>query len=90
MHGDSLFIHLLVNNAVDGKMIGDAKIELDELIDINLADLAKEYCVCLNRSHLLEDMARQATAGGKSKETVQQEMSMYTQYSGIIRFQTLF
>ena len=36
-----------------GQEIGDAKIELDELIDINLADLAKEYCVCLTRSHVL-------------------------------------
>jgi hypothetical protein len=51
---DKYFIHFIVRNNVDGKEIGDSKIELDELIDINLRDLAKEYCVCLNRSHILE------------------------------------
>jgi hypothetical protein len=41
---------------VDGQQIGDAKIELDELIDVNLADLAKEFSVPLNRSHILEEI----------------------------------
>ena len=96
------FLHFLVSNAAKNppEEIGDAKIELDELIDINLADLAKEYCVCLNRSHVLAEITKgqienaEAEAnqkgakkqGGKTKESVQQEMSMYTQYSGIIRF----
>lgn len=53
---DKQFLHFLVRNAVDGQEIGDAKIELDELIDINLADLAKEYCVALNRSHVLAEI----------------------------------
>jgi hypothetical protein len=51
---DKQFIHIIVKNKIDGSEIGDAKIELDELIDTNLSDLAKEYCVCLNRSHILE------------------------------------
>ena len=87
-------LHFLVRNGTDGPEIGDAKIELDELIDINLADLAKEYCVCLNRSHVLAQRqaelekaeAEANKKGAKTKESIQQEMSMYTQYSGIIRF----
>jgi len=33
---DKIFIHFIVRNNVDKQEIGDAKIELDELIDINL------------------------------------------------------
>jgi hypothetical protein len=87
---DKQFIHIIVKNKIDGSEIGDAKIELDELIDTNLSDLAKEYCVCLNRSHILEQIALKALASGKNKDTVMKQMSMFTQYSGIIRFQTLF
>ena len=43
---------------------------MDELIDVNLADLAKEYCVCLNRSHILEQITQKAIASGKNKESV--------------------
>ena len=67
---DKQFIHIVVNNKIDGQQIGDAKIELDELIDVNLADLAKEYCVCLNRSHILEQITQKAIASGKNKDSV--------------------
>ena len=49
-----MFLHFIVKKEQNGQEIGAAKIELDQLIDINLNDLAKEYCVCLNRSHILE------------------------------------
>ena len=96
------FIHIIVKNSIDGTEIGDAKIELDELIDVNLNDLAKEYCVCLNRSHILDEILKSkgglatptpnkngnATPAGKGDE--KDQINMYSQYSGIIRFQTLF
>jgi hypothetical protein len=49
-------LHLIVKNEANGFELGAAKIEIDELIDVNLNDLAKEYCVCLNRSHIVDEM----------------------------------
>mmetsp|Transcript_5079 Transcript_5079/g.7688 ORF Transcript_5079/g.7688 Transcript_5079/m.7688 type:complete len:175 (+) Transcript_5079:2298-2822(+) len=63
-------IHLTVRNAANGQEIGDSKIEVDELIDPRLQDLAKEYSVCLNRSHLLLDKQNELIEGGKKKEEV--------------------
>lgn len=53
MEEDKLYIHIIVRNAKDNEEIGEAKIELDELIDTSLQDIAKEFCICLNRSHLI-------------------------------------
>lgn len=50
---EKLYVHIIVRNAIDDEEIGESKIELDELIDTNLQDLAKEFCVCINRSHLI-------------------------------------
>ncbi len=47
-------LHLVVLNGIDGQQIGDARVQIDELIDIKFKDLAKEYCVPLNRHHLLK------------------------------------
>lgn len=71
---------------MNGQEIGAAKIELDELIDVNLNDLAKEYCVCLNRSHILEEMLDKQTKTGTENEKALKQLSMFTLYSGIIRF----
>ena len=65
---DKLFIHILVTNALDGQEIGESKIELDELIDPNLADLAKEFCVCLNRSHLIDSITQKKIIGKSTAE----------------------
>lgn len=65
---EKLFIHILVTNALDGQEIGESKIELDELIDPNLADLAKEFCVCLNRSHLIDSMTKKRISGKSAAE----------------------
>ena len=35
---------------------------------MNLNDLAKEYCVCLNRSHILEAMTQKLISQGIDKE----------------------
>ena len=79
-------MHFIVRNEVNGQEIGAAKIELDELIDVNLNDLAKEYCVCLNRSHILEEMLDKQTKTGTENEKALKQLSMFTLYSGIIRF----
>ena len=52
-----LVLRIVVKNARGEKdnEIGDARIELDDLIDVNLRDLAKEYVAPLNRSYLLKD-----------------------------------
>jgi len=86
------FVHFIVRNAVDDTEIGEAKIELDELIDPNLNDLAKEYCVCLNRSHILDKIIedRVHKEGEKKREKIMKEIGGYSKFSGIIRFQTLF
>ena len=65
---DKIFIRFGVVNAFDGAEIGEAKLELDELIDPNLKDLAKEYCVALNRSHLLEDLLAEKQRKVQTKE----------------------
>lgn len=81
-----------MRNAADGSEIGEARIELDELIDTNLRDLAKEYCVCINRTKVLHETKekRIAAEGEQKKEKIILEMGKYTEYSGIIRFLTLF
>ena len=53
---EKIFMHIIVKNAVNDTEIGEAKIELDELIDTQLQDLAQEYCVCLNRTDILNEM----------------------------------
>jgi hypothetical protein len=56
------FIHILVRdyNKRDkdpkGQELGSAKIVIDELIDTKLSDLAKQFCVCLERTHILSKM----------------------------------
>ena len=89
---EKLYVHIIVRNAIDDEEIGESKIELDELIDTNLQDLAKEFCVCINRSHLIKQMLEMKTKGlnEQDKQKVTQEIGLYTDYSGIIRFQTLF
>lgn len=84
------FLHFIVKSETTGQEIGAAKIELDQLIDVNLNDLAKEYCVCLNRSHIIEEMMKKLISQGVEKEKAEKQLSMFTLYSGIIRFQTLF
>lgn len=87
---------MIVRNAVDNQEIGESRIELDELIDTNLRDLAKEYCVCLNRSHILEAIYKSRTeksgkgSSKEEKEKIHKEMSMFSKFSGMVRFQTLF
>lgn len=84
------YIHILVrdNNQPQpqdgnkGLELGSAKIVIDELIDTNLNDLAKQFCVCLNRSHILKKMLD----SGKYPKNIE----MFTQFSGIVKFQTLF
>lgn len=86
---DKIFIRFGVVNAYDGMEIGEAKLELDELIDPNLKDLAKEYCVALNRSHLLEELLQQKQSKAdtkEQKEAIKREIEAFTNYSGIIRF----
>ena len=85
---DKIYVHLIVKNGVDGSEIGEAKIELDDLIDTNLRDLAKEYCVALNRSHLVEAMTldRINKEGDKNKDKITKEMGKFSSYSGVIRF----
>ena len=68
--GEKLVIHITVRNARTKTELGDAKIEIDELIDPKLRDLAKEYCICLNRSHILLDLQNEKVAQGKKKEDV--------------------
>ena len=96
------FIQIIVKNSIDGTEIDDAKIELDELIDVYLNYLAKEYYVCLNISHILNQILKSkgglatptpnkywnVTPAGKGDEIDQ--IKMYLQYNGIIRFQILF
>ena len=78
------FIHILVrdNNqpGPDGKglELGSAKIIIDELIDTNLKDLAKQFCVCLERSHILQQMID----SGKYPKNIE----LFTQFSGIVKF----
>lgn len=50
------YIHFIVKNAIDGQELGVQKIEMDELIDPNLEDLAKEYCVGISRQRYLETL----------------------------------
>ena len=83
-----LVLRILIKNARDGVEIGESKLELDELIDTNLKDLAKEYCVCLNRSYILNTILSQQIKeeGEESKENLTEKMKNFSQYSGIIRF----
>jgi hypothetical protein len=71
-------LHLVVVNSVDGKEIGDAKVDVDDLIDIKLRDLAKEYCVCLNRSHIIQQEKDQLLGQGKTPEDVRKKFEMHT------------
>lgn len=87
---NKLCIHVIVRNQVDGKELGDALLEVDEVIDTKLSDLAKEHCVCLNRSHIINEMKQEVISKGKKADIVEQEFKLHTQYSGVIRFQTLF
>jgi hypothetical protein len=86
---NKLFIHFIVRNAVDGKEIGNTKIELDELIDVNLRDLAKEYCVVLNRSHIIDEIKEKKLANvtdETKRKKIEEEMAKYSSNSGIISF----
>jgi hypothetical protein len=57
--GDQWCIHITVrNNANNGQELGDAMLEVDDVIDVELADLAREHCVCLNRFHVIEDLKK--------------------------------
>ena len=46
---EMFYVHIIVQNDINGEELGAQKIEIDELIDPKLKDLAKEYCVGLNR-----------------------------------------
>ena len=84
------YVHIIVKNDIDGQELGAQKIEIDELIDPKLKDLAKEYCVGLNRQRVLDAIGDARIKAGADRELVQAEMLDYALYSGIIRFQTLF
>lgn len=76
------YIHFLVKDNNSGQELGSARIIIDELIDTNLFDLAKELCVGLDRQALIKQMID----GGKYPKDIE----LYTHFSGIIKFQTLF
>jgi len=87
-----LCIVIRIRNAVDKHIIGEVRIELDELIDPKLRDLAKEYCVALDRTEILNnlEMKQGSSANEAKKEEIRKAFKEFTKYSGIIRFQTFF
>lgn len=87
------FIKIVVKNAANNmEEIGQVSVELDELIDTNLKDLAKEYCVCLNRTDVLNGQFKDelAKANEKKHKEIKQRRMRTTEFSGIIRFLTIF
>lgn len=80
------------NAANNMEEIGQVSVELDDLIDTNLKDLAKEYCVCLNRTDLLNEQFKVelANANEKKQKEIKLKRMRTTEFSGIIRFMTIF
>jgi hypothetical protein len=70
--------------------IGKARIFLDELIDAELNDLAKEHCLVLSRAELIDAKVKAAVREGKTQEQAKKPFEKHSEYSGILRVQTLF
>ena len=81
------------------KPLGEAKFDLDDLIDPKLADLAREYCICLRRDAALreyregleaERAGERPNRGKGANSDGPEDTGNHGLYGGTIRFQTLF
>ena len=75
-----------MKNSATNEEIGESKVSIDDLVDTELSDLAKEFCVCLSRQYILQGMIEEKVKKGKKREDAIKELDLFTEYSGIIRF----